>query len=106
MASSSNLLQSVCGNKSFKSPLSTTILFKTFCFYAVESASGDTFIVANHEKSSEGQLSDGLLSGITILGLVATLLAIAVVLMVVYIRYSTIKKPQNQDKIPLITSDQ
>ena len=58
------------------------------------------------EKSSKGQLSDGALSGVVILGLIATVMTIAVVLMVVYIRYSVNRKPQNKEKIPLIPDDQ
>ena len=58
------------------------------------------------ENNSEGQLSGGALSGIVVLVLVAALLAVAVVLMVVYIRYSGVRRPQNQERIPLIPDNE
>ena len=56
--------------------------------------------------SEETGLSDGILSGIVILGLIATLMAIAVVFMLIYIRYATIRKPQSQERLPLIPDDE
>jgi hypothetical protein len=68
--------------------------------YILESGSGDTIIVT--AQGSEDQLSGGALSGIVIIGMIATLMAITVVLMVVYIRYATVRRAQNQERRPLI----
>lgn len=66
---------------------------------AVDSGSGETIIMTN---GNEDQLSGGALSGIVILGLVATLMAITVVLMIVYIRYTTFHNPETHERSPLI----
>ena len=71
---------------------------------AVESGSGDTIIVT--AQGSEDQLSGGALSGIVIIGMIATLMAITVVLMVVYIRYATVRRAQNQERRPLIPDNE
>lgn len=71
----------------------------TFVFCAVDSGSGDVILVG--EDGNEG-LSGGALSGIVILGLLATLMAITVVLMVVYIRYNIVRTTQSHEMSPLV----
>ena len=58
-------------------------------------------------NSEEGGVSDGALSGMVILGLIATLMALTVIFMVVYIRYTPFRRLlQNQERIRLIPDDE
>ena len=58
-------------------------------------------------NNEEEGLSDGVLSGMVILGLVATLTALAVVFMLIYIRYATTRRPQmQQERLPLIPDNE
>lgn len=68
----------------------------------VESGSGGDTIIMTTNKSEDRGLSDGVLSVMVILGLIATLMAMAVVFLVIYIRYATIRRPHGQDRLPLI----
>lgn len=71
-------------------------------FCAVDSGSGGIILVS--EDGNEG-LSGGALSGIVILGLLATLMAITVALMVVYIRYNTLRTTQSHEMSPLVSEN-
>jgi hypothetical protein len=63
-------------------------------------------MTTNNNEEEEG-LSDGVLSGMVILGLSATLTALAVVFMLIYIRYATIRRPQmQQERLPLIPDNE
>ncbi|CAI8009461.1 hypothetical protein GBAR_LOCUS6345 [Geodia barretti] len=86
--------------------------FATYSFDIVsisifESGSGgDTIIMTTNNNEEEG-LSDGVLSGMVILGLAGTLTALAVVFMLIYIRYATIRRPQmQQERLPLIPDNE
>ena len=62
--------------------------------------------MTTNSNSEEGGLSSGALSGMVILGLIATLMAMTVVFILIYMRYGTIRKPHDQERIPLIPDNE
>lgn len=73
--------------------------------HTVESGSGEDTTTTTANKREKGGLSDGVLSGMAILGLTATLMGMAVVFLVIYIRYGTIRKSQTQERVALISDN-
>lgn len=69
---------------------------------------GDTIIMANNSRDVSG-LSTGVLSGMVILGLIATLMALTVVFLMIYIRYGGIVRlrpdPGHNERLPLIADN-
>ena len=59
----------------------------------------------NTNSHEEQGVSDGVLSGMVILGLIATLMVFAVLFMLAYIRYSN-KRLRNQERIPLVPENE
>ena len=76
------------------------LLCIVFCVL-VESGSVEERLSASTTKD---QLSGGALAGIVVLGMVATLLAIVVVIMALYVRRGAVHKLRNGEKLPLITT--
>ena len=58
----------------------------------------------NTKSHGEQGVSDGALSGMVILGLIATLMVFAVLFNLAYIRYSN-KRLRNQERMPLIADE-